>query len=935
MKNLFNQIYRPNTLEFTPRIDQLVFHNEADIFPGQLLENKLEKIETILDEKEKYKWFLKQKGRRPTYDIYACFQPFNEATKAVFPFLKKLQQTIKKDDVILSLWDRAGWQTNLLAALFPEQHIIATWEGNKDVLGYKGFHFWMQQQKNITVLFCDLNAPIPLKDDSIAFSVGYDVFHNFNQALLIEELFRVVKNDGAILFPHVHLTNSEPKPFFERGCKQMHGTDYQKAFDHLAKVSNWQGLVFSEPSLFSANDIDRSENIPVFSNPNSTDYNALIALLPKSWKGASLSAYSLKDISNIEDSRILINLLLDINLHQQQVSINHQHMDGSVDYLLERHPVYVERIKKLNHFPISELTCKIIYLAKKGFTIKEICEHLYLTKNQIIQLLDRLEQFGLLQVLPLSDTGFRLQSYLMSQHYLFTKSEQNLKSLWYDVVKSFPQNLALISQEDSSEFTYEDCNEIISSIILALHKSGLKKGDKIIVCSKLHTESILLFWACMQIGVILVPIGTHLPKDTINYIQQLTNAKLLFLNESSYKAKAHFFKEISTIVFDQGENELDCFYFTDWLATIDGSEIQQEEKVDIFDTDEAVILFTSGSTGLAKGVLLSHGNLFRSGRLISETFFWEKEDRFFGLGGLESMSGLRNSTISALHVGASVVVPKELPMHNLFGISEAIAESSASILGANPSFFRQVVKFSDRIREQLDSLRTVICTGNKLSEALRSDFKEKYNLSILNYYGLTETTGICISQSPSDQVIDKETIGTPVNCIAQIVDEKGEILPIGEEGELRIFSDNLMQGYYKNPDLTKEAIKDGWFYTKDIARYQPDGCIKLLGRKRNIIKTTTEEVVYLEEIQQYINHLNIVEEAVICPYSEEDSEKLVAFIVLKEDISGDHIIKKNIRQLLLSGLGELKVPNQIHFVKQLPYTDNGKLITKELFDVLQ
>lgn len=313
MNKDFIKVFEPKPLEFTPSIGNMIFYNESDIFPNIVNTIKEDKQTSVVEEEGKYKHFLKQKGRRPNYDLYACFQPFNESFKAVFPFLKELQKTVKKGDVILSLWDRSGWLTNLLAGLFPEQHIVATWEGNKDVLGYKGFHFWMKNQQNVSILFCDLNQPLPIKSSSIAFSCGYDTFHNFDQALLLNELFRVVKLDGAILFPHVHLTNSEPDPYFDRGCKQMHGTDYQKSFDHLAKSSDWRGFVFSEPALFVANDIDRSQDIKVISNPNSSDYNSTIALFNKEWENKSLSAFSMNDIVDIDNARVLINLLVHID----------------------------------------------------------------------------------------------------------------------------------------------------------------------------------------------------------------------------------------------------------------------------------------------------------------------------------------------------------------------------------------------------------------------------------------------------------------------------------------------------------------------------------------------------------------------------------------------------------------------------------------------
>ena len=379
-----SKVFNDPQFQLAPVINNLIFYNEIDIFPGIVLENNYTAIKKIIQDTKRYELFLQQKGRRPNYDVYACFQPFNEAVKALYPFLKRLQQQVKKGDVILNMWDRSGWLTTLLSGLFPEQHIITTWEGNKDILGYKGFSFWMKENKNVTILFCDLNAPLPIKEKSIGFSIGLDAFHRFNQHLLINELMRVVKDDGAIIFPHVHLSNSKPDPFFERGGKQRHGNDYDQAFQLLTTNTNWKGFVFSEPALFRANDIDCAAAIPIISTPNTSDYNAMLALLPKAWENELLSAFTLKDISTIGDSYILVNSLLKIDLHQQRVSIDFNHMNGAAGSLLKRHPVYLERIKNLVDYHITELAAKIIYLANKGFSINEICSILKIDLATII-----------------------------------------------------------------------------------------------------------------------------------------------------------------------------------------------------------------------------------------------------------------------------------------------------------------------------------------------------------------------------------------------------------------------------------------------------------------------------------------------------------------------------------------------------------------------
>ena len=926
------KVFKDTVVNLIPQIEHFYFFNEVDIFP-ESTRNTEEKIRTnTLKNSYRYEHFLKQKNRRPIYDMYACFQPFNEALKALFPFLKQLKLNIKKGDVILNLWDRSGWLTSVLSGLFPEQHIITTWEGNKDVLGYQGFYFWMKDLKNVSVLFCDLNKPLPLKDKSIAFAVGLDAFHRFDQLVMLNELLRVVYKDGAILFPHVHLSNAEPDPFFERGCKQIHGRDYQSAFNTLLKHDTKEGFIFSEPELFIANDITVNSSITVTSSPSTKDYNALIAILPKFWKDITLSSFSLEDLPVYKTSRLIINALLNISLHQQKVIIDSTRFGGNLQHLLERHPVYVDRIKALGNLKLSELATKLIYLAQKAFTIEEMCVTTNVSEAIIIKELSTLEHLGLLQVLPLSESGLKLQNYIMTQDYSVPSHKQTLKHLWHNTVHSFGENTALIALQDESEYTYEDCNAIIPSIQAALDNASLKKNDRIVICNPLHAEAILLFWACMHAGIVVVPIADHLTDTAIATILEQTEAKYLFTNESYYLDKKSLFKTLPTVLFDYDDalqNDA-LIYFADWLENAPETTFQTEK---ITPCDNAVILYTSGSTGTPKGVQLSHGNLYRSGRHITETFHWKAIDRFFALGGLESMSGLRNASISALHVGAAVVIPKENTKTNLFAITESIAASNSTILASNPAFLRQTIKYKDKIRGQLDTIQTLMCTGNILSLDLRTAFKMNYNLSILNYYGLSETSGICISQSPTDATIDIDTIGKPIGCIAQIVDENDRLVPFGEKGELRIYSDTLMKGYLKDETKTASVLKNGWFYTQDNAKYIEGGYIQLLGRKRNIVKTATEELIYLDVIQQFLQEQPFIEDCHVSAYTKEDHEKVVAFLVLqKEFYNQEKAVKQKTNTLLAKAFGIKKIPNQLIILNELPYNSNGKLLKQSLLN---
>ena len=147
-KNEIGFLQAKNGMGIVPYINNFIFFNEADIHAGKHLEDKLEKLSnSMIAQMKDYKRFILHKKERPLVDIYAGFKPFNEAMKSFFPFVKSLRKVVRKGDVILNLWDRTGWTTTLLSGLFPDQQILTTWDGNKDVLGYRGYKFWMDKKR--------------------------------------------------------------------------------------------------------------------------------------------------------------------------------------------------------------------------------------------------------------------------------------------------------------------------------------------------------------------------------------------------------------------------------------------------------------------------------------------------------------------------------------------------------------------------------------------------------------------------------------------------------------------------------------------------------------------------------------------------------------------------------------------------------------------
>jgi acyl-coenzyme A synthetase/AMP-(fatty) acid ligase len=914
-----------------PYYRNLYFFNEVDLFQGEKSHQNAAQIRRQhFQEMEQYELFLQRKGRRPLYDLYACFQPFNEATKAFFPFIKSLRKRLKPGDVILNLWDRSAYFAGLLAAFFPDQQIITTWTGNKDVLGYKGFFHWLKDEPNLKVLFCDLDKPLPIQDKAISLVVGLDAFHRFDQSLLMRELLRITHDEAAIIFPHVHLSNSEPEPFFERGCKQIHGSDYDAFFQKMSQHHPRKGYVFGEPYLFWQNDGERNQQIPLRSNPHTTDYNALICILPNSWE-EDISAFSMEDIEDIGSCRILLNQLLNIDLHQQRVRIDRSKMDGTAGHLLDRHSIFVKRMAAADGYILSEDLVQVLHLAQYGFTIDEISQQLGFSLSELSSVLKPLEQTGIVQVLPLSENFFRLQHFISTQYYIIPQSEQTIASLWQKAQGWFADQSLILDASDESEFSFEEADEVVQMICDRLQAGGIRKGDHVLLYGGLHVEALLTFWACMQLGIVVVPVHEHVNLPSLTAIQAEVQAKLIFCVGTHIEMVQQVAGNAEIVLWDDEDGELELSYFSDWLEE-EGAGRGEVESID--HTDIAVVIFTSGSTGKPKGVPLSQGHLYRSGRLITETFHWTEKDRFLALGGLGYMSGLRNSCIAPLLSGTTVVVPDNSASQHAFGIAEAIDLHRVSILAANPALYRQFVQYKDRLGRQLRSLTCVMCTGSHLTEVLIAEFESAFQQKILNYYGLTETTGICTAVGPFAAEVPAQSIGQPIGSVAQVVDELGEAVPVGTEGELRIFSENLMTGYLNQAAETEKMMLNGWLYTGDIACMDDRNHIQLRGRKREIVKTATEELIYLNEIEAAARKLPWVNAAAALLFVKHDAERVALFILCEEDRiaeAGTILIREHLESLL----GTSRLPQLIRLTSELPYGANGKILKKQLIHELQ
>jgi acyl-coenzyme A synthetase/AMP-(fatty) acid ligase len=917
----------PTQCASIPYSGHLYFGDKKDlILPHQ--KNELEKIvDYLASNRPKYQQFLRQKGRYPSLDIYACFQPFNEAFKALYPFIKLIKASVKDGDVIVNLWDRSGWTANFLAGLFPKQHIITVWEGDKDILGYRGFDYWMssQRQANQTILFADFLRPLPIEDGIAAAVIGFDLLHRFYQPELLSNINRIARANAPVIFPHVHLTNNMPEPFFERGCRQLHGNDYQYLFEKLSKVTNREGYIFSEPFLFDWNDKSPEKTMKAKSEPSHTDYNACIAWLPKG--EVTLEAWRGHLESNWEEMYLLQNPLLEINNTTHTVQLYEKAFDNTLQAFLSRHPVYANRIKETIGSSITTQLIEVLYWAKHGLPLSDIIQKTGVTVEIMSEMLQKLWDMDLAQAVPVNEAGFRLQTLLCQQEYILERSEDNLHAFWKQSVNFYGQEQwAQIAGEEG--LTYEQSDELIELLKKALLAQGVQKGDHLLLCTGLHTETLLLFWAAVSSGIIVVPIS---PKESPHRIKGFVDS----IKPSFALVDPCLFNSFT----DAGCNKVimtdliaDTLYkeessFQTWLELSLEQEVQLDVTIPLYN-DVAVILWTTGSTGNPKGIPITHQQLIRSGRLMTETYHWKKKDRYYALGGLEAMSGLRHATVSVAEAGACCIIPNK--QDTIFDHLDTIIAEKISIITANPIFFRQLL-LSSKGKLNNRSIRLALCTGNQLPAELRESWKKDTGIPMYNYYGLTETTGMCIAEPLKFEAKHKDSIGIPVDSLVKIIDENGEKVENEQVGELCIYGAGVFNGYYNNEEATQNALQNGWFYTKDLAVQHTDGTISLCGRISNMVKLSTGERVDISAIEETLVNLKHLKDWAVCIISRDEKEDIGVFFVPEENTQYNEQ-PGLIKELIRSKIGQYAVPALIQPVSFIPRGNHNKVLHKQLID---
>lgn len=479
------------------------------------------------------------------------------------------------------------------------------------------------------------------------------------------------------------------------------------------------------------------------------------------------------------------------------------------------------------------------------------------------------------------------------------------------IASNFPGDkdaACLIGPEGAQLLAYSELDRRSAEFAGLLAELGLGCGDRVLVQVEKSPEAILLYLACLRLGIIYVPLNTAYTASEVDFFLTDAEPGLLVCRPDD---EAEFTQGSSVVVLSLG---------SDGSGTLmtRASGAQPETRVAMMkESDVADILYTSGTTGRPKGAMLTHGNLASNVHALTDAWGWRRDDVLLHALPIYHAHGLFVGVHLSLFNGTAMIfLPK-------FTADDVIAcLPKATVFMGVPTFYTRLLGSDDFTREACANMRLFISGSAPLLEDTFDEFEARTGLTILERYGMTEA--LMITSNPLDDKRVAGSVGKPLADICvRVVDEDGEPVPAGEVGQLEISGPNVFQGYWRQTEKTaQEFTDDGFFRTGDLARLSEFGHVSLAGRSKDLIISGGLNI-YPKEVENAIDqHDSIAESAVIGIPHADFGEAVVAVVVLDATSEFD---EQDLAGFLATRLANFKRPKQYVTVNELPRNALGKV----------
>ncbi|MFW9825289.1 MAG: class I adenylate-forming enzyme family protein [Candidatus Thorarchaeota archaeon] len=502
--------------------------------------------------------------------------------------------------------------------------------------------------------------------------------------------------------------------------------------------------------------------------------------------------------------------------------------------------------------------------------------------------------------------------------------------------REFPNNVCIIDKKNDKKYTYRELIYYADKIANALNDLGIKKGDFVGIMSINCPEFVFTWLGILSTGATVVPINSLLnDSDVTHIVRETGNINVIFVHKSNYRIIKKTRSQVNVehvIVLGAEQARDDAITLEDFIE----DKVSKAPDIDIDpENDTAALMFTGGTTGLPKGVMLTHNNLVHD--LLIAMF--NTEDTF------EEMNARKGKETSLGILPLCHVMGHEALIWQLYGaatiimfpfnpseVLEAIEHYKPRIFAGVPVMYQMLINNPDFTERDLSSLDTAATGSAALAPELAKKWEEVVGFKVSQGFGLTEATAFTHGATLWMPEIKPESIGIPdidTDCII-VNPETLEELPPGEVGEMLIKGPQIMKGYLKQPEATKRDIVNGWLRTGDLARMDEDGYFYIEGRTKDMIKYKSYKVMAKEVEMKLMEHPAILECGVVGVPDPIIGETIKAFVVLKSDYQDGKVTEKDIIEWAKERLAGYKYPRKVEFIRTLPRTAVGKPFRRKL-----
>ena len=506
---------------------------------------------------------------------------------------------------------------------------------------------------------------------------------------------------------------------------------------------------------------------------------------------------------------------------------------------------------------------------------------------------------------------------------------KNFYEVLEENTRRFPKRVFIY--EEDKKIRWRELKHYVDSFARYLELIGVKKGDNVVILMSNSKDFLIALLAIGKLGAVPIPLNTFLKRPELEYILNDCEAKLVITQG-----------KFSELLEGIGRaTKVEKIIWAESAPTLDEDNLSFEEGLTIEDyehmkpmadlEDLAVILYTSGTTGKPKGVMLTYKNIFSNILNIVKVFNISRKDRFIVYLPMFHAFTLTATVLLPFYTASPIVIVRSImPFSNV--IKQTLLKRVTVFMGV-PEVFNALSKAKlPWYFMWFNRIRYFVSGGAPLPLDTLERMKKKFKRAVLlEGYGLSECSPVVSVNLPNKQ--KPLSVGPPLpDYEVKIVDDELMELPVGEVGEIIVKGDCVMKGYYKNPYETENTIINGWLRTGDLGYMDEEGFIYIVDRKKDLIISKGMNIYPREIEEALMSHPAVELCAVVGKKDPHHGEIPVAFVKLSEDTQD--VKESDLRNFLKERLANYKIPKQFIFVEDMPKNATGKVLKRVLREKL-